>query len=90
VRHLVRQGQTIGQLAARYGTSVRAIQNANGLTTTRLRAGRTYVIPVRRSATPSTEPIVVRHRLLPPSTPELLSVVDWPTAESLYPPTLER
>jgi hypothetical protein len=90
VRHVVRQGQTIGQLAARYGTSVRAIQRANGLKTTQLRAGRSYVIPVRRSAAPATEPIVVPRRLLPPSTPDALAAVTWPTDESLYGPPPER
>ena len=35
VSYVVRKGQTLGQMAARYGTSVRAIQQANGLRTTR-------------------------------------------------------
>jgi LysM repeat protein len=90
VQHLVRQGQTIGQLAARYGTTVRAIQQANGLKTTQLRAGRAYQIPMRGAAAPKTEPVVVPQRMLPPSTPDVLSAVAWPTAESLYPPTPER
>ena len=33
VRHLVRAGQTLGSIAARYGTSLRAIMQANGLST---------------------------------------------------------
>lgn len=77
VRHVVRPGQTLGQLAVRYGTSVRAIRQANGLTGTRLRAGRSYRIPVRGVAPPS-EPIVVPPRLLPPTTPQLLATIDWP------------
>ncbi len=91
VQHLVKPGQTIGQLAARYGTSVRAIQAANGLTTTQLRAGRTYRIPRRGAAAPRTDALVVPHRLLPPSTPDALATVAWPTEESLYSsPALER
>jgi hypothetical protein len=91
VRHVVKTGQTIGQLAARYGTSVRAIQQANGLRTTQLRAGRAYTIPMRGSAAPKTEPVVVPQRMLPPSTPEALTAVTWPTVESLYQhPNLER
>ena len=43
VRHVVRSGQTLGQLAARYGTSVRAIKRANGMSSSFLRAGR--VVP---------------------------------------------
>jgi penicillin-insensitive murein endopeptidase len=83
VRHVVRPGQTMGQLAARYGTSVRAIKQANGLATTQLRAGRSYRIPVRAAAPPST-PVVVPLRRLPPSTPAALASVVWPTPVSLY------
>ncbi len=79
VRHVVRAGQTLGHLAARYGTSVGAIQRANGLTSTRLRAGRAYRIPVRAAAPPSV-PLVVPPRLLPPTTPAVLASVAWPTA----------
>lgn len=83
VRHVVRPGQTMGHLAARYGTSVRAIQRANGLTTTQLRAGRAYRIPVRAAAPPGA-PVVVPFRMLPPSTPAALASVAWPTPMSLY------
>jgi hypothetical protein len=86
VRHVVQPGQTIGQLARRYGTTVRAIKIANGLTSTQLRAGRAYQIPRRGAAAPPTEPVVVPARALPPSTPDILSAVAWPTAESLYGP----
>jgi penicillin-insensitive murein endopeptidase len=79
VRHVVRAGQTMGHLAARYGTSVGAIQRANGLTTTRLRAGRAYRIPVRAAAPPSV-PLVVPPRLLPPTTPAVMASVAWPTS----------
>jgi penicillin-insensitive murein endopeptidase len=83
VPHVARQGQTLGQLAARYGTSVRAIMAANGLTSTQIRAGRTYRIPVRTPA-PPPQPIVVPHRLLPSQTPLAMAAIDWPTVESLY------
>jgi penicillin-insensitive murein endopeptidase len=83
VAHLVRPGQTLGQIAARYGTSVRAIMQANGLSSTQIRAGRSYRIPVRTPA-PSQEPLVVPRRLLPSLTPTVMISVDWPTAESLY------
>jgi len=83
VRHLVRPGQTIGHLAARYGTSTRAIMQANGLRSTQLRAGRSYRIPVRR-AVPAFEPVVVPRRVLPAVTPDTLTGVEWPTAETLY------
>ena len=65
VKHRVRQGETLGALARRYGTSVSAIRAANGLRTTRLRAGRSYTIPIRRTP-PDAGPVVVPHRRLPP------------------------
>jgi penicillin-insensitive murein endopeptidase len=83
VAHLVRPGQTLGQIAARYGTSVRAIMQANGLSSTQIRAGRTYRIPMRTPAPPQ-EPLVVPRRMLPTQTPAAMISVDWPTAESLY------
>jgi penicillin-insensitive murein endopeptidase len=83
VRHLVRSGQTLGQLAARYGTSVPAIRRANGMSSSFLRAGRSYRIPVRAAAPPSL-PVTVPYRLLPATTPDVLASATWPTAVSLY------
>ena len=83
VRHVVRPGQTMGQIAARYGTSVKAIRAANGLSGTMLRAGRAYRIPVR-SAAPPSEPVVIPYRRLPPTTPDTVAAAEWPTPESLY------
>jgi hypothetical protein len=83
VRHVVRPGQTMGQIAARYGTSVGAIKSANGLSSAFLRAGRSYRIPVRAAAPPST-PVVIPYRLLPPTTPEAVAAAEWPTPASLY------
>jgi len=65
VKHRVRRGETLGALARRYGTSVSAIKAANGLRGTRLRAGRTYTIPIRRMP-PDGGPIVFPPRRLPP------------------------
>jgi penicillin-insensitive murein endopeptidase len=84
VAHVVRKGQTLGQLAARYGTSARAIMQANGLRTTRLTAGHTYQIPMRGSAEPPSQPVIVPHRVLPSTTPTSLAAVEWPTVDSLY------
>ncbi len=87
--HLVRPGQTLGHLASRYGTSIRAIMQANGLATTQIRAGRVYRIPVRAAA-PPPEPIVVPPRALPPVTPVILAGIDWPTSASQYGPLPDR
>ena len=65
LRHRCRSGDTLGSLARRYGTSVRAIQSANGLRGTRLRAGRSYTIPVRKAPVDSG-PVIVPPRRLPP------------------------
>jgi murein endopeptidase len=65
LKHRVRRGETLGALAGRYGTSVSAIRAANGLRTSRLRAGRSYTIPIRRMP-PDEGPVVVPPRRLPP------------------------
>jgi murein endopeptidase len=65
VKHRVRQGETLGSLARRYGTSVNAIRAANGLRSSQLRAGRSYTIPIRRTP-PDSGPVVVPPRRLPP------------------------
>ena len=65
VRYKARNGDTLGALARRYGTTVRAIRTANGLTTPRLRAGRSYTIPVRKAPV-DLGPLVVPPRRLPP------------------------
>jgi len=80
---VARQGQTLGHLASRYGTSVKAIMQANGLTSSQIRAGRAYRIPVRAAA-PPIAPLVMPRRTLPPVTPAILAAVDWPTPASLY------
>jgi penicillin-insensitive murein endopeptidase len=65
VKHRVRRGETLGHLARRYGTSVSAIRAANRLRGSRLRAGRSYVIPVRRIP-PDPGPFAPPARRLPP------------------------
>lgn len=52
VWHKVRPGETLGHIAQRYGTTVAAIQRANGLRGTYIRAGQTLRIPIH-SATPT-------------------------------------
>jgi murein endopeptidase len=66
VTHRVRRGETLSHLSRRYGTTTRAIRQANGLRGSMIRAGRRYVIPVRRIPSES-EPVVVPARKLPPA-----------------------
>lgn len=49
-RHVIRDGETLGRLAARFETTVDAIQAANRLRGTVIRAGDALMIPVARSA----------------------------------------
>jgi LysM repeat protein len=66
VTHRVRSGETLSHLSRRYGTSTRAIRRANGLRGSMIRAGRRYVIPIRRIPS-EAEPIVIPPRHLPPA-----------------------
>lgn len=45
-RHVVRQGNTLSDIARRYGVSVASIKNANRLRSNRIRAGTSLLIPV--------------------------------------------
>lgn len=90
VSHWVRAGETLGHLAARYGSSIRAIQQINGLATTTIRAGRVYRIPLKGVSAPRVKPVVIPARPLPPGTPAALAAVVWPTSLSLYGDRLAR
>jgi len=82
VKHRVRRGETLGLLAQRYGTSVSAIRAANGLRSTRLRAGRSYTIPIRR-VPPDEGPVVVPPRRLPPEPVATASATAPPEAATV-------
>ncbi|MCA2976842.1 MAG: penicillin-insensitive murein endopeptidase [Myxococcaceae bacterium] len=66
--HRVRRGDTLGSVAARYGSSVAAIKRASGLTTNLLRLGRVLKVPLRKPCTscPVPPPTWVPPRRLPP------------------------
>ena len=44
-RHLIANGETLGGIARRYNTTVAALQQLNKLSSTRIRAGRTLLVP---------------------------------------------
>jgi penicillin-insensitive murein endopeptidase len=67
VRHRARKGDTLGHLARRYGTTVRAIQKANGLRGTRILAKRTYKIPKEGGVRHAHKPVRIPARRLPPA-----------------------
>jgi murein endopeptidase len=83
VRHRARRGETLGHMASAYGTSVSAIKAANGLRSSRLRAGRSYLVPVRRVDRDDT-PTAVPPRRLPPSL-STEAAITTPTAEPATP-----
>jgi murein endopeptidase len=84
VKHVARRGETIGHIASRYGSSVSAIKAANGLRGTQIRAGRAYLVPVRRVRADGV-PIVVPARRLPPSVSTQAAVPSEPAAGSVAP-----
>ena len=77
--HVVHAGNTLGQIAARYRTSVAAVRRANRLQgRSVLRLGQQLVIPLRTAACTSCvlpPPLAVPPRLLPPE--PLPSVDSW-------------
>lgn len=68
--HRVRNGDTLGALALKYGSSVKAIQKANRMRKTFLRLGQVLAVPLRGPCThcPVPPPVVVPPRRLPPET----------------------
>jgi murein endopeptidase len=79
--HRIRSGDSLGRIAAKYGTTVNALKKANGMKNTLLRAGRSLRVPLRGPCTscPVPPPVVVPPRRLPP---ELLQA-DRPTPVTL-------
>jgi hypothetical protein len=45
IRHTVKKGDTLYNLARKYGTTISKIQKANGLTGSMIRTGKSYIIP---------------------------------------------
>jgi penicillin-insensitive murein endopeptidase len=64
--HRVAKGETLGKLAKRYGTTVPAIQRANGLRSSLIQAKKTYRIPVPAGQSRATAPLEFPPRRLPP------------------------
>ncbi len=66
VRHRVKKGETLGMLARKYRTSIQAIMLANGLRSTVIRAGQSYLVPQPVKLRASPQPIRVPQRRVPP------------------------
>jgi membrane-bound lytic murein transglycosylase D len=57
LHHEVRRGDTISQIARRYGVTIEAIKTSNRLNTTLMRVGQDLLIPVSHSKVASAAPI---------------------------------
>jgi len=65
VRHKVKEGETLGLLARKYGVTEKEIQQANGMKTTAIRTSREYKIP-RRGGVVTPRMTAVPPRRIPP------------------------
>lgn len=69
INHVAKKGDSLIKLARQYGTTVRAIQKANGLKRTLIFAKRTYRIPRTGGPPPVTGKLSFPPRHLPPFDP---------------------
>ncbi|HYV48520.1 MAG TPA: penicillin-insensitive murein endopeptidase [Myxococcaceae bacterium] len=69
--HRVRRGDTLGGIAARYGSSVALLRKRNGLKSNFLRLSQVLMVPLMGPCTkcPVPPPVVVPERRLPPPPP---------------------
>jgi murein endopeptidase len=65
-RYRVRKGEILGRIAKRFGTTVKAIRRANKLPNSKIRAGKTYLIP-RKGQVKAPGRTLIPPRRLPPS-----------------------
>ena len=79
-RYVVQSGDTLGAIARRYGTQVRALQQANDINGSRIIAGESLLIP---RAYNSSQPLVT------PNAPEYLEGVAYSSASSSLPTRYE-
>jgi LysM repeat protein len=51
--YIVKSGDTLSKIAKRYGTTIRAIESENGLSTTHIKVGQKLKIPAKAEAAPA-------------------------------------
>jgi LysM repeat protein len=54
--YIVKSGDTLSKIAKRYGTTVRAIESENSLSTTHIKVGQKLKIPAKAEAAPAAAP----------------------------------
>jgi penicillin-insensitive murein endopeptidase len=69
VTHKVKKGDTLSEIAKKYGTTVAALMRANGLKKSAIQANKTYFIPRSGPAAPATPTEVPPRRIPPPARP---------------------
>ncbi|MCP3143515.1 LysM peptidoglycan-binding domain-containing protein [Pyxidicoccus xibeiensis] len=74
--HRIRNGDTLGGIALRYGSTVASIKKANRMRNNFLRAGQRLSVPLRGPCThcPVPPPFLLPPRRLPPEAPALAQV----------------
>jgi LysM repeat protein/murein endopeptidase len=84
ITYRIKNGDSLGKIAGKFGTTVNALKKQNGLKNNFLRAGRSLSVTLRGPCTtcPVPPPVVVPPRRLPPDM--------VPTAETPVPVTLAR
>ena len=58
LEHIVRRGDTLSELAIRYGVTTDALRHTNGLESTRIRIGQRLSIPVPRAGGDRVQPVL--------------------------------
>ena len=62
--YIVKSGDTLSKIAKRNGTTIKAIESENGLSTTHIKVGQKLKIPAKEEAAPVSAPAP---RRLPPA-----------------------
>lgn len=67
--YVVKAGDTLSKIARAHGTTVKALEAANNLTTTRINVGKKLKLPQKEEAAPVAPPVPDNTATAPPMTP---------------------
>jgi LysM repeat protein len=67
--YTVKSGDTLTKIAKAYGTTVKAIESENNLTTTEIKVGKKLKIPAKAAAAPAPEPVTAPAPVSPTPAP---------------------